>query len=87
MSIEVRDLHHIQDPGARDLLNPWLGNYLRFLLSHLTQAPMWCEHCIVISVSEVEAVDIESWDQSQLASNCVYPLWEVHSDENALKLM
>jgi hypothetical protein len=55
--------------------------------SRLHQVPMWCEHRIVLSVSEVEVVDLESWDQSQLRSNCVYPLREVRSDECVLKVM
>jgi hypothetical protein len=44
------------------------------------------QHRIVLSVSEVEVVDLESWDQSQLGSNCVYPLREVRSDERVLKV-
>jgi hypothetical protein len=48
---------------------------------------MWCEHRIFLSVSKVEIVDLEIWDQSQLRSTCVYPLREVHSDPCVLKFM
>jgi hypothetical protein len=53
---------------------------------HLHQVPMWCEHHIVISVSKVEIIDLEIWDQSQLWSNCVYPIQEAHSDQHVLEV-
>jgi hypothetical protein len=63
-----------------------LGNYLGLLPSHLHQVPMRCEHRIVLPVSEVEVTDLESWDQSQLRSDCAYPLREVRSDQRVLKV-
>jgi hypothetical protein len=47
---------------------------------------MRCEHRIVISVSQVKVTYIEGWDQSQMWSNCVYPLREVFHDERVLEI-
>jgi hypothetical protein len=47
---------------------------------------MRCEDRIVLPVSEVEVTDLESWDQSQLGSNCTYPLQEVRSDQRVFKI-
>jgi len=62
MSTEVGDIYHVQDRGSRELLNPQLGNYIGFLPSHIHQVPMWHEHRIVLSVFEVEVIDLERWD-------------------------
>jgi hypothetical protein len=86
MSVEVGDLHDVLDHQSHDLLDPWLGNYLGIFPSHLFQVPMWCEHCIVILVSQVEITDLESWDQSQLWFDCTYPLQEVQSDQRVLEI-
>jgi hypothetical protein len=48
---------------------------------------MRCEHHIVLSISKVKIIDLECWDQSQLCSDCVYPFWEVRSDECVLEIM
>jgi hypothetical protein len=86
MSIKVGDLHHVQDRGSREILNPRLGDYLGLLPSRLHHLPLRHEHRIVLPISEVEVIDLERWDQSQLGSNCVYPLQEVLSDEHVLKV-
>jgi hypothetical protein len=59
MLAEVGDLHHVQDHGVCNLLNPWQGNYLGLLPSRLHQVPMWCEYRIVLSISEVDVIGIE----------------------------
>jgi hypothetical protein len=86
MSSKVGDLHHVQDRQPCNLFNPWLGNNLGLLPHHLHQVPMWCKHHIFLSVSKVEITNLEIWDQSQLRSNCVYPLREVNSDMCVLKV-
>jgi hypothetical protein len=47
---------------------------------------MWCEHCIVISISKVKNTDLKRWDQSQMWSDYADPLWEVCSDATVLKI-
>jgi hypothetical protein len=87
MSAEVGDLHYVQYFRSHDLLNQQLGNYIGLLPSHVQQVPMQCEHIIVLSVSKVKFADLENWDQSQLRSDCTYPIQEVHSDQHVIKVM
>jgi hypothetical protein len=87
MLSEVGNLHHIQDYRSCDLLNPWLGDYIGLLPSHLHQVSMQHENCILISISKVEVTDLQSWDQSQLGSNCAYPPREVRNDQRVFKFM
>ena len=81
MSSEVWYLHHVQDSGPRDVHGPRLGDDLQLLPLFLGQILVWCEHAIVFVVSQVEFIDIQCHNMSQLWSNYMYPLREVRSDQ------
>jgi hypothetical protein len=86
MSVEVRDLHDIQYRGLCELLYPRLGDYARFLPNRLHQISMGHKHRVVLSASKVEITILQGWDLSQLASNYVYPLRDVHGDQSLLEV-
>jgi hypothetical protein len=81
MSFEVWYLHHVKNGGPRDVHGPWLGDYLRLLPHFLGQILMSGEHPIVLAISQIEVIDLQHQNLSQLWSNCVYPLREVRSDQ------
>jgi hypothetical protein len=86
MSAKVRDLHHVQYHGLRELLNPWLGDYVRLLPSHLHQISVRHEHRVVLSVTKIEIIVLQCWDLSQLASFYAYPLRDVRGDQCILEV-
>jgi hypothetical protein len=86
MSVEVCNLHHIQDGRSCDLLDPRLGNDLRLLPNRLFQVAMWCKHRIILPIAKVKITYLKSWDQSQLWSYYAYPFREVRHNECVFKI-
>jgi hypothetical protein len=72
MSAKVRDLHHVEYRGLREILYPSLGDDARLLTSDLHQIYVRHKHRIVLSITKVEIVVLQCWDLSQLASFYVY---------------
>jgi hypothetical protein len=56
---KMGNLHHIEYSGLHQLLNPWLGDRVRLLLSGLRPVFVGCEHFIVLSISKVEVIVLQ----------------------------
>jgi len=86
MLAKVRDLHHVEYHGLRELLYPRLGDDVRLLSNRLHQISVRCEHHVVLSITKVEIIVLQCWDLSQLAFFYAYPLQDVRDDQCILEV-
>jgi hypothetical protein len=86
VSVEVWDIHHIEQCGLRDVLGPWLWDNLQILAFSPSQILVQGEHDVSLLVAKVEVTELQCCELILVDSNCVYPFQEVCRDQSTIKL-
>jgi hypothetical protein len=86
VSVEVRDLNHIEKCGLCKVMGPWLWDNLRILSFGLGQILMWGKHDVRFPVSKVKVTKFQCCELILVGTNYVHPFRKVRGDQSIIEV-